>query len=519
MELTMKCVMLAAAALNYIFQALYFTHMVQLNSYRSERYRKWCRDHDDRLVNLKRLLPVLCIPAMWLNGRVSSMVLYAVAAGIFLLTALMHLPKKAKKPLVFTHRVQRLFAGEILLLLLVASACFFTSAQRAVGMMGLFSMIIWLWIGLINGALQPLENRIAAGYVKKARQRLDEQPQLTVIGVTGSFGKTSVKTFLHALLSVKYNTLMTPGSYNTTMGVVRTIRENLLPSHEVFLVEMGAKQPGDIREICELVHPRFGIISAIGEQHLETFHTLDNIIATKFELADALPQDGCVFLNTDNPYIRAHAVKVPAVSYGAAPDSDADYRATDITVDVNGSAFTFITPDGESRRFTTRLLGQHTIQNLAGCMAVAHRLGVPLDEMVYPIKRLKPVEHRLQLLPNGYIDDAYNANPAGFRSALDTLSKFDAQRVLVTPGMVELGEREIELNRELGAYAADKCDIAILVGERQAPPLKEGLLSAGFPEDRLHVTRDFKEALAIVQALPPAEKQIVLLENDLPDNF
>ncbi len=519
MELIMKCVMLALAAVNYIFQALYFTHMVQLNSYRSERYRKWCRDHDDRLVNVRRMLPGLCIPAMWLSGRVSDTVFYAVAAGVFLVTSLLHLPKKAKKPLVFTHRVWRLIAGEMLLFLLVAAACFFTSAQRAVGFIGLFSMIVWLWIGLVNGALQPLEKAIAAGYVKKAKKRLSEQPELTVIGITGSYGKTSVKTFLHALLSVKYNTLMTPGSFNTTMGVVRTVREMLLPSHEVFLVEMGAKQPGDIREICELVHPQYGVISAIGEQHLETFRTLDNIIATKFELADSLPPDGCAFLNVDNPYIRARAVSVPAVTYGVSPDGEPQYRATDITVGLDGSEFTFVTPDGESRRFSTHLLGQHTIQNLAGCMAVAHRLGVSLDEMVYPIRRLKPVEHRLQLLPNGYIDDAYNSNPAGFRSALDTLSQFDARRVLVTPGMVELGERQDELNRELGAYAADKCDVAVLVGEKQAPPLKEGLLSAGFPEEDLYVARDLKEALAFVQGLPPVEKQIVLLENDLPDNF
>lgn len=519
MELIVKVGMLAAAALNYIFQALYFTHMVQLNSYRSERYRKWCRDHDDRLVNVRRMAPALCIPAMWLSGRVSDTVFYAVAAGILLLTALLHLPKKAKKPLVFTHRVWRLIAAEAVLFLLVATLCFFVSAQRAVGFIGLFSIIVWLWVGLVNGALQPLEKAIGDGYVKKAKARMEAQPELTVIGVTGSYGKTSVKTFLHALLSVKYNTLMTPGSYNTTMGVVRTIREMLLPSHEIFLVEMGAKQVGDIKEICDLVHPQYGIISAIGEQHLETFLTLDNIIATKFELADSLPQNGCAFLNTDNPYIREREVSVPAVTYGVKSDSDADYRATDITVSVSGSEFTFITPDGESRRFSTRLLGEHTIQNLAGCMAVAHKLGVSLEEMVYPIRRLKPVEHRLQLLPNGYIDDAYNSNPAGFRSALDTLSKFEARRVLVTPGMVELGERQEELNRELGAYAADKCDIAVLVGEKQAPPLKEGLLSAGFPEEKLFVARDLKEALSLVQGLPPVEKQIVLLENDLPDNF
>ena len=133
---------------------------------------------------------------------------------------------------------------------------------------------------------------------------------------------------------------------------------------------------------------------------------------------------------------------------------------------------------------------------------------------------LKPVEHRLQLLPNGYIDDAYNSNPAGFRSALDTLAAFDAQRVLVTPGMVELGARQDALNRELGEYAATRCDWAVLVGEKQAPPLKEGLLAGGFPEERLYIAATIQEALAFVGGLPTnGQTRIVLLENDLPDNF
>jgi UDP-N-acetylmuramoyl-tripeptide--D-alanyl-D-alanine ligase len=363
----------------------------------------------------------------------------------------------------------------------------------------------------------PIEKRIADGFVKDARRILSEMPRLTVIGVTGSYGKTSVKNFLAAMLGAKYNVLMTPGSYNTTMGVVRTVREMLRPSHEIFIAEMGAKNVGDIREICELVNPTYGVITSIGEQHLETFGSIDNIIATKFELADAIPTDGTVFLNWDNPHIRSRAVDAPTVTYST--DVQADYRASDITLDSHGCQFTLTTPDGESCRYTTRLLGVHNIQNLAGCMAVAHRLGVSLKEMVYPVRMLKPVEHRLQLLPNGFIDDAYNSNPAGFRGALDTLAAFDAQRVLVTPGMVELGERQDTLNRELGEYAATRCDYAVLVGEKQAPPLKEGLLAGGFPAENLFVAKNLQEGLTWVNALPPEGQRIVLLENDLPDNF
>ncbi len=517
MELGMKIGMLVMTALNFGVQAWTFTHMLQLNSYRPERYKKWCTENEKRLVNIPRLLPFLCVMLLWLYGRVDTWLLYATAAGVLLLTALLNLPKKAKKPLVVTARVWRLFATQAVLCAALLCVGFFLGPQRGIALTGVGAMVIWLWTGVANYINIPLEKRLAAGYVKDARRILAEMPSLTVIGVTGSYGKTSVKNFLAALLSAKYNVLMTPGSYNTTMGVVRTVREQLRPSHQVFIAEMGAKNVGDIREICELVQPQYGVITSIGEQHLETFGTVENIVATKFELADAIPADGAVFLNWDNHYIRSRAVAAPAVTYST--DVQADYRASDITVDGHGCQFTLTAPDGESCRYTTRLLGVHNIQNLAGCMAVAHKLGVSLGEMVYPVRMLKPVEHRLQLLANGYIDDAYNSNPAGFRSALDTLSSFACQRVLVTPGMVELGERQDALNRELGEYAATRCDYAVLVGLKQAPPLKEGLLAGGFDETRLFVAATLQEGLAWVNSLPVEGQRIVLLENDLPDNF
>ena len=517
MDLWFKIAFLAAAALNFGVQAVYFTHMLQLNSYRPERYKKWCVDNDKKLVTVPRMLPFLCVLALWLAGRVEDWILYAACAAVLLLAALLCWPKKAKKPLVVTARVKRVFITQAVLC--AGLLCLiFLPAYRGVALIGVANMVVWLWTGVANRINVPIENSIAKGYVKDAAKRLSQMPNLTVVGITGSYGKTSVKNYLNALLSAKYNVLMTPGSYNTTMGVVRTIREMLRPSHEIFIAEMGAKQKNDIKEICDLVHPKYGIITSIGEQHLETFGSLDNIIATKFELADAIPAEGAAILNMDNEYIRGRVVSVPTVTYGGE-GSGAGYRYSDMAVDTHGCQFTLTAPDGESCRYTTHLLGAHNIQNLAGCMALAHTLGISLKEMVYPVRLIKTVEHRLQLLPNGYIDDAYNSNPAGFRSALDTLAAFAAQRILVTPGMVELGDRQDALNRELGEYAATRCDWAVLVGLKQAPPLKEGLLAGGFPEERIYVAATLQEGLNFVNNLPREGERIVLLENDLPDNF
>ncbi|MCI8554805.1 MAG: UDP-N-acetylmuramoyl-tripeptide--D-alanyl-D-alanine ligase [Clostridiales bacterium] len=495
-------------------------HMLQLNSYRPERYVGWMKSHRDELVKTYGwlLIAVMAVGAYLLAP--TDWVIRVVCAALFIIHLILNWPPRAKKPLVFTARVRRLLITHGLLLLLVGGAVALTGFNR------LGTAALFLWAALIPLATllalminAPLEAAINRHYIRDAQSRLASLPNLVVIGVTGSYGKTSTKNFLAALLSVKYNVLMTPESFNTTLGVVRTIRERLTPAHQVFIAEMGAKNVGDIREICELVHPRYGMITAIGEQHLETFRSLDNIVRTKFELADALPAGGLILLNTDNEAIRRRLQEPPSsrvVTYGL---EQADYTAGALTVDSRGSSFTVTGPGGEQARFTTRLLGAHNIQNITGSIAMACSLGIPLQELIYPVKTLRPVEHRLQLLPNGYIDDAYNANPAGFRAALDVLAGFEGQRILVTPGMVELGERQEALNRELGGYAASRCDIAVLVGEKQAPPLKEGLLAAGFDEERLYVAPHLQDALNYINALPAEGPRTVLLENDLPDNF
>ena len=514
-----------------VVQSLYFVHMLQLSGYHNKGYFSWCRQHPAKWLPLSRFAALLPLAVIGLTpllpfsitGRLGVALLAIALLGLFL-SGLGALPKHAKKPLVYTRRVWRLLItySVLLALLLVATkvAHFWASPARAGVTVLALLLLVPLLVPLANLINLPMEHAIAKHFVRDAQKILRNRPDLTVIGITGSYGKTSTKNFLHALLSTQYNVLMTPESYNTTMGVVRTIRERLKPSHEVFIVEMGAKGVGEIKEICDIVHPKYGLLTSIGEQHLESFRSVENIIKTKFELADAIPADGFICVNADNEYIRGRTVtNTRVVTYGALPESDADYRATDMTADQNGSRFTLTEPDGTKTEFSTRLLGAHNIQNIAGCLALARELGVPAIKMVYPVRLLKPVRHRLELLPNGFIDDAFNSNPAGFRSALDVLRGFSGQRVLVTPGMVELGEREAALNEELGAYAAGCCDYAVLVGEKQAGPLKKGLLGAGFDESKIFVAKSLNDGLAHLGTVPADGARTVLLENDLPDNY
>jgi UDP-N-acetylmuramoyl-tripeptide--D-alanyl-D-alanine ligase len=520
LEIIATIILFAAFAAECFFVSLHFVHMLQLNSYRNERYKRWMKENRSSIINQMGWLLLATVAVSCFLIQTTDWKVRTACAILFFIHSFLNIPKKAKKPLVFTSRVKRIYATYFILTAAVGSAVYISGMLRiSLGILFLWASITSLVVMAVNTINKPVEKKIANWYIEDARKILKSMNNLVVIGITGSYGKTSTKNFLCSLLSVKYNVLMTPESYNTTMGVVRTVREKLRPTHNIFIAEMGAKNPGDIAEICELVKPKYGIITSIGEQHLETFKTIDNIINTKFELADYIPQDGIIFLNWDNEFIRRNKIEKNTVTYSVNADSGCDYTASDITVDGNGSKFTVTAPDGESCVFTTKLLGAHNIQNITGCIAVSHKLGISLTELVMPVRRLKPVEHRLQLLPNGYIDDSYNSNPAGFRAALDVLSGFEGQRVLVTPGMVELGEKQYILNRELGFYAASRCDYVILVGENQAPPLQEGLLEAGFPQERLFVAHDLTNAIEIVNSLPDEGQRTVLLENDLPDNF
>ena len=498
-------------------------HIFQLNSYKPQVQRKWIYDH------MLELIPRLCwlvlvvplVVRFGARGMLLSCLVCAVC--LFFLR-----PKKAKKPLVFTARVKRLLFTLFLLHALLVLLAFLSPAWRNYFIMlyalaGLCEYYLILAANFIN---RPVEQGINRHYINDAKRLLADMPNLKVIGVTGSYGKTSVKFFVSRLLGVKYNVLMTPESYNTTLGVVRTVREQLRPVHEIFVCEMGARNVRDVKEICDIVHPTAGILTSIGPQHLESFKSIENVTKTKFELIDALPEDGTAFLNLDNEYVAGHPVSVPAVGYRLAGPGEAPHEgcfcAFDVKVSARGSSFSLREPDGTVTVLTTRLIGEHNVLNICGAVAVARTFGVEMRDIVPRVRRLESVPHRLELLgtpERTVIDDAYNANPAGTEAALGVLSQFEALKILVTPGMVELGEKQEELNRAFGMDAASVCDYVVLVGEKQTQPIREGLSAAGFDAARIAVAETVQEAVQLADAFRPGEARVILLENDLPDNY
>ncbi len=505
------CILFALAA--SAVSIIRFTHFFQLNSYRAKIQGKWMTQ------NVSKLMPAILLGALGIAASFLTNVFGNIIFVIMMLFgALLSKPQKAKKPLVYTMRVKRLLATcAVLSLAVIAAGALLDYSLLAASSLFLISPVMVIAANVIN---MPIEKSINVYYVNDAKKML-EASNAVVIGITGSYGKTSLKYFLTTLLKAKYNVLMTPESFNTPMGIVKTIRGKLNALHEIFVCEMGAKRVGEIKEICDIVHPTHGIITSVGPQHLETFKTLDNIKNTKFELADALPENGNLFLNVNDENINSHKGDRKHIGYSV--NGTGAYNATVESVGERGTVFTVTAPDGTVGEFTTKLIGTHNVLNITGAIAVAHSLGIDFNLLKAQVRKLKSVPHRLELVNRGnniIIDDAYNANPSGTKAALETLNCFDGVKILLTPGMVELGERQDELNREFGKNAARVCDYAILVGRKQTESIKTGLEEAGYPPDKIYVASNLNDALNYAYAINShGIRKIILLENDLPDNY
>ncbi len=501
----------------------YYTHMLQLSSYQFQGYFRVLKTNIKRIVGhiLYMIFSLFAYHLSSLQGTMVPFVLLFVSLIIFIVLIISYIPKPAKKKFVITSRVKRLFVTYVVLTVVIL----FLSEAVYVGIIPFIPALA----NLIN---KPIEKRINKYYIDDARRILREHQGLRIIGITGSYGKTSVKYYLTTLLSEGFRVLMTPESYNTPMGIVRTIREHMQPTHEIFVCEMGARHLHDIKEITDIVNPDDGIVTSIGYQHLETFHSLENIISTKYELLDAVdekekaeggkqPGKHLKFVNGDNEIIRKNMKYNDAITYGVSEGND--YRASDIKVTSAGTTFTVESPSGEKGEFSTRLVGQHNVENIVGAIAAANSLGIPMTKLRMAVRRLQSVPHRLELNRHGNVsilDDAYNSNPNGAKVALDTLSLFEGQvRILVTPGMVELGEKEDEYNKEFGSQAAKVCDYIILVGEKNSASIKAGALEAGFDPEKLFIKSTLNEATALMYELDAGREKVILLENDLPDNY
>lgn len=472
-------------------------HMIQLEEYNSENYKKWVANNKERAYGFEKT------------------------------------SQPVKKPLVFTQRATRLYNMNLALsglLIILFSLPYLISNNLLYIILPLIGAFIvyrqqpdTMYYSSI--LIKPLEDNINMGFYKSAQEKIKAREDLTVIGITGSFGKTSTKFILGTILEEKFSVLNTPESYNTPMGLSKVINNELNDQHEVFIAEMGAREIGEIREVAELCQPKIGVLTSIGPVHIETFKNIDNIAKTKYELIDLLPPDGVAVFNYDNEHIKKLSDKTfkEKKLYALEDIEDADIYADDIVVSELGSTFTLRDKEGNNISCTTKLLGRHNIYNILAGATVARSLGLSFEEISSGISKIEPIPHRLNIIDSGtgviVIDDAFNSNPIGTKAALEVLGQFkEGKKIIVTPGMVELGEMEEEANREFGNNIGKVCDYVILIGEERTKPIYEGLMEVNYNRSNIFVVDNLDEATVHIGRLAKP-KDVVLFENDLPDNY
>lgn len=520
-----------------IFKSKRFLHMLQQNLYNeNNRYLKWL------FRNVRQFWDIdIFIMAVALIGALVTYDLerFSLLNGIVLIglntflalswnSRIKH--DQNKKPLVITKRVKRLIITITILYLIPIILGVFNYNDQQFVWTALFILSVMLFLNpfvvfIANIINYPYELGVYHYYKIKAQNKLENMPNLKIIGITGSYGKTSSKNILSDILNVRYNALPTPRNLNTYNGLIMTVNNNMDKFTDIFIAEMGAYVKGEIKGLCDLVKPKYGILTTIGTAHLESFGSEENIISGKFELIESLPQDGFAILNGDDPkqvnYKLRNKVKIIWIGID---NKDADVRACNIKCSSKGTSFDVVFGNSsEKYSFETKLLGKHNVYNILAGIACGVEFGITTSELQMAVKMVRPVEHRLELKKLGLfyqIDDAYNSNPVGAKNACEVLGMMDGVKIVVTPGMIELGEREAYYNKEFGKQIAAVSDYAVLIGKKRTKPIHEGLLSQGFDKDKIVVFNDVREAYTFINSLSDGKNQIfALFENDLPDTY
>ena len=505
---------------------LTYLHIFQQEEYDGPRFLRWLM-HSGAFDRRLSLAIIAIFAAQLILGGSASDWIFPLAIGAVCLAAAAteRDPRKhAKKPLAMTARAKRIYAVSLGLLIAVGIAAVLVTNLTLVWLVPVQLVPVALAIATL--LLTPSEARVQRRYWQEAHTTLKRIDPM-VIAVTGSYGKTSVKHILGHVLETAAPTLITPGSVNTAMGIARIIREQLRPHHRYLVVEMGAYGIGSIARLCALTPPKLGIITAIGKAHYERFKTLDAVARAKYELAEAAHANGGTAivasdtLQFDWPrrYVEAHRDRVVTVG----PEANADLAIRSLRQDPDGIAVEILWRE-QTYQLKAPLFGEHQGRNIALAFAAACNLGVAHQDIIASLRSTPQIAHRLEVKRQGdgtiVIDDAYNSNPIGFASALgllDVLCPPGGRRILVTPGMVELGAAHQEEHERIGRLAAKHVDVLVAVAPQRVEPLAAAFAAAA-PEREIVPCAGFTEAREWLDH-NLAGRDVVLIENDLPDLY
>lgn len=518
-------------------RTLAFLRYFQQEEYNRQRFGAWLAEK--RAFDTRGTLVCLSVAILALLLKHSAV---AIALAVVAATALSLIvrtleedPRRSGKiKLVMTERATKiawlafaLFAlvASIPLLWLTCSTCH--TCVPALTKTALYGVVLVqlpaLCVVIANGLLWPAEKARQDAFISEAKAILKEVNPF-VIGITGSYGKTGAKAALGELLSQSLAPTFWPKkSINTVLGITRAIRETMKPFHKYAVIEMGAYKIGSIKRLCEFTPPKAALVTSVGIMHLERFGSPENVYLAKSEIAQALPSDGLLVCNGDSPNAKRMAKEHPAQTtllYGLDQTAgDLDCYASDISFNATGTRFT-LHWRGKSYQAVTPLLGRPALSNCIGAFTMACALGADPTYVIACMANLEPVDNRLVLdtkSPVAYLRDAYNSNPTGFVAALEVLQALPAtRRVLMTPGMIELGDQQFDHNKAAAKMAAGICDLVIIVGVINREALLAGLREANYPEEKTLVVDNRDQAFSAVSSRC-SKGDLVLIENDLGD--
>ncbi len=534
-DFIMFSIIAAVSTVLMIFVGYRLLQMLQLTGYKLKSYLKWFRETKCSYVSRLFMLTFLSLLSMILTnvlledffvGKLkmfsySSILFYLLFCSLFIVNMF---NSKHKTPLKYTKRMIRLV---VVYTIIVAGATlgieylgFRFLPLLSFGSISIVPLILPLAVFLAYFITWPLEKLISKNYINKAKKKLETLKDLKIIGITGSYGKTSVKNILSTILSEKYKICPTPSSYNTPLGLAKTILSNLKEDDEIFIAEMGARQVGDINELCEMVKPSIAVVTGVGNQHLLTFGTVENVIKTKSELVEfVLKEKGNVYVNVDGKLADEIAQKYKDIT--AVSLENNRFNISEITTSKSGSSFV-LELDGKKKKCKTILLGKHNISNIVLACSIAVDLGLSLDEIASGIEKLHSVAHRLDIIKSSsiytIIDNSYNSSVQGSEASVEVLSHFEGKKFVITPGLVELGKEQFNANFEFGKTMAKVCDYVIIDSTINFDAINAGLIFAGFDETHILRAGSLSQAVKVLNTLAEPD-DVVLFENDLPDNY
>ena len=504
---------------------------LQQSGYAAKRYAHWLGRKGNMTRSRFTLLAFLIALSMLVLGIAFSFAGkwagYVPLVSIPLFVSLYCVAERRalKVPLRGTARAKRVYALNLLVLAVLAFAlivganalAYFTEVALISHLRYLPLALLPLlqpWLLVVANALEkPFSSARNKKYLKKAARILHEA-KCVKIAITGSFAKTGVKSYLAQILSARYKVIATPESFNTPLGIARSVEKGL--DCDFFIAEMGARHAGDVAELCELVQPDHCILTGICPQHLETFGSEEAIVAAKSEIFAGTKAGGFAVygdIGTEKavPYIK-NLVKVPVGEHG-------ECGALDVKCTAKGTSFKLALGIRQVE-CSCKLLGAHSAYNVALAAAMAYKLGMSAEEIAQAVSRLECVPHRLQPILSGgvtVLDDAYNANIRGAAEAVSVLRLFEGRKIVVTPGIVELGVLEEKENFAFGEKLTG-LDLVLLVGDTLVGAVKNGYLKAGGDAEKLCVVPTLEDAKKKLSSYLQAGDTVLFL-NDLPDVY